>query len=103
MTEQIKLLRDTLLGKFNAKEVILFGSHAYGKATKESDVDLCVITDLKNKRKLDLMREIRRELVDLISSPLDILVYNEDEFMVRARLKNTLEYKIMREGIKLYG
>lgn len=103
MNEQIKLLRDTLSGRFDAKQIILFGSHADGKATKESDLDLCVIADLKNKRKLDLLREIRRELVDLISSPLDILVYNEDEFMARARLKNTLEYKIMRDGIKLYG
>jgi predicted nucleotidyltransferase len=103
MSEQIKLLRNTLAGKFDAKQIILFGSHAYGKAAKESDIDLCIIADLKNKRKIELMREIRRELVDLISNPLDILVYNEDEFIERAKLANTLEHKIMRDGIKVYG
>lgn len=103
MNEQIKLLRDTLSGRFDAKQIILFGSHADGKATKESDLDLCVIADLKNKRKIELMREIRRTLSDLISNPLDILVYNEDEFNARAGLGNTLEHKIMRDGIKVYG
>ncbi len=103
MNEQIKLLRDTLLRRFDAKQIFLFGSYADGKATKESDVDLCVIADLKNKRKIELMREIRRALSDLISSPLDILVYNEDEFNARAGLVNTLEHKIMRDGIKVHG
>lgn len=103
MNEQIKLLRATLAGKFDATQIILFGSHADGNATAESDIDLCVIADLKNKRKIELMREIRRALIDLISSPLDILVYNEDEFNARAGFGNTLEHKIMREGIKLYG
>jgi predicted nucleotidyltransferase len=103
MNEQIKLLRDTLADKFGAKQIILFGSHASGKAEKDSDIDLCVITDLKSKRKIDLMREIRRELLDRISSPLDILVYNEDEFKERARLRTTLEHKILSDGIKVYG
>jgi hypothetical protein len=46
---------------------------------------------------------IRRELLDLISSPLDILVYNEKEFAERSNLKNTLEHKIVTEGIRVYG
>ena len=50
-----------------------------------------------------MIREIRRELINLISSPLDILVYNEEEFHRRAVLRNTLEHKIMSDGIRLYG
>ncbi|MCI0441793.1 nucleotidyltransferase domain-containing protein [bacterium] len=103
MNEQIKLLRDTIAGKFGAKQIFLFGSYASGKAGEESDIDLCVITDLKNKRKVDLISEIRRELIDRISSPLDILVYNEEEFKERARLRTTLEHKILSDGIKVYG
>jgi predicted nucleotidyltransferase len=103
MNEQIKLLRDTIAGKFGAKQIFLFGSHASGKAREESDIDLCVIADLKNKRKIDLITEIRRELIDRISSPLDILVYNEEEFNERARLRTTLEHKILSDGVKVYG
>ena len=103
MNEQIKLLRDTIAGKFGAKQIFLFGSHASGEAGEESDIDLCVITDLTNKRKIDFMSEIRRELIDQISSPLDILVYNEEEFKERAKLRSTLEHKILSDGIKVYG
>ena len=103
LSEQIELLKGALISKFDAKQIIIFGSHAYGNADKESDIDLCVITDLQNKRKIDIIREIRRELINVISSPLDILVYNEEEFRRRAVLRNTLEHKIMSNGIRLYG
>ena len=81
----------------------MFCSHAYGKPDEESDIDLCVITDLKNKRKIDIIREMRRELIDSISNPLDILVYTEKEFNERAGLRSTLEYKILQNGIRVYG
>lgn len=100
--EQIELLRDTLAQKFGAKQIILFGSQANGAAVSDSDIDICVIANLQNKRKLDLLREIRRELSPRVTSPLDILLYSEEEFFERARLGSTLEYKIMNEGVKLY-
>ncbi|MEK7729802.1 MAG: nucleotidyltransferase domain-containing protein [candidate division KSB1 bacterium] len=100
---QVELAREVLARKFEAKQVILFGSQANGDAVQESDIDLCVITALKDKRKIELTREIRRELLDLITSPLDILVYGEEEFLERAKLSNTLEHKIMRDGIRIHG
>ena len=100
---QIETLVNKLKEKFNIQQVFIFGSQAYGRSDEESDIDLCVITDLKNKRKIDIIREIRRELIDLISNPLDILVYTEKEFNERADLRSTLEYKIMLDGIKVYG
>lgn len=103
ISEQIELLRNTLREKFNVQQIFIFGSQAYGKPEEESDIDLCVITDLKHKRKIDIIREMRRELIKLISNPLDILVYTEKEFKERAGLRNTLEYKILMDGIKVYG
>ncbi len=103
MDKQLEVLKDTLTKKFGAKQIILFGSYAYGKPENESDIDLCVITDLKKRRKIEVIREIRRELIDLISNPLDILVYNEEEFNERAGLKNTFEHMIAKDGIRLYG
>jgi len=52
---------------------------------------------------MSVIREIRRELIDLISNPLDILVYNEEEFNERAGLKSTFEYMIAKDGIRLHG
>ncbi len=103
VSEQIEMLVNKLKEKFNVRQIFIFGSQVYGKPDEESDIDLCVITDLKNKRKIDIVREIRRELIDLISNPLDILVYTEKEFNERADLRSTLEYKILLDGIKVYG
>ena len=102
VSEEINLLRDTLATKFGARKIILFGSLAYGKPDIHSDIDICVILDFPGKRKIDLIREMRRELVDLISAPLDILLYKEHEFEERARLKGSLEYKILTQGVKIY-
>ena len=101
VSERIETLANKLREKFDVRQIFIFGSQAYGKPDEESDIDLCVITDLKNKRKIDIIREMRRELMDLISNPLDILVYTEKEFDERAGLRSTLEYKILLDGIKV--
>jgi predicted nucleotidyltransferase len=103
ISEQIEVLKNTLKKKFAVKQILVFGSYAYGAPNEESDIDLCVITDLDDRRKIDIIREIRRELIDLISNPLDILVYSEKEFKERAGLSSTLEHKILTNGIKVYG
>ena len=103
VSEQIEILKNTLKKNFAVKQIFIFGSHAYGQPDENSDIDLCVITDLNNKRKIDIIREIRRELIELISNPLDILVYSEKEFKERADLRSTLEHKILMSGIKVYG
>ena len=103
VNEQIGLLRDELKKRFSIKQIFVFGSYAYGKPDKDSDIDLCIIADFNNKRKIDIIREIRRELIDLITNPLDILVYSEKEFNERASLTSTLEHKILMSGIKVYG
>jgi len=103
VSEQIEILKDTLKKDFAVKQIFIFGSHAYGQPDKDSDIDLCVITDLNNKRKIDIIREIRRQLIDLISNPLDILIYSEKEFKERADLESTLEHKILMNGLKVYG
>ena len=103
ISKQLQILRERLIKKFSVKQIFLFGSYAYGTPDPESDIDLCIVTDLQNKRKIDLMREIRHELLDSIFNPLDILVYNDKEFNERSALKNTLEYKILTEGLCIYG
>ena len=103
INKQIELLKNILTQRFDTKQIIVFGSYAYGEPDTGSDIDLCIVADLKEKRKIELIREIRRELLDLISSPLDILVYSEEEFTERSNLKNTLEHKIVTEGMRVYG
>jgi predicted nucleotidyltransferase len=99
-SDEIKLIASKIKEKFFVKTIILFGSYAYGKPENESDIDLCIITD-ENKRKLEIIREIRKLLMTTIKEPIDLLVYKVDEFNERSTIKSTLEYKIKNDGIYL--
>jgi len=100
--DELKLLSDKIVKLINAEKVILFGSYASGKSDEQSDIDLCIITNEK-RRKLDIMRELRKNLSSDIDYPLDLLVYNEDEFYEKANLENSFEHQIADKGAYLYG
>lgn len=72
MREQIKLeLQKTIQTIKNClptKKIYLFGSYAYGNPDSESDVDLCILADKLNERKIETIRRIRHSLSHEISS-----------------------------------
>ena len=80
-------------------KIYLFGSYAYGTPNEDSDIDLCILTN-ENRRKLEILREIRRNVGD-INYPLDILVYKTDEFNERVNNKYIMESKIYKDGVEL--
>jgi len=100
---QINILGNTIAKKFRTSKIFVFGSYAYGKPQSESDLDLCIITELGNKRKIELLRDIRREIYSTFQIPMDILLYDREEFNERANHKNTLEHKILKQGILING
>ena len=99
----IKNSADTIRDKFSVKKIILFGSSAHADPEGDSDIDLCIVTDLTGRRKIDTIRDIRRELANHYSHKFDILVYGEKEFNERAALKNSFEYDIAHKGTVLVG
>jgi len=86
----------------SVQKIYLFGSFAYGKADDHSDIDLCIITNDSDVRKRDLVRSIRKSITKVATMPIDILVYDKEEFLKRAKVNSTLEYKINKEGISVY-
>lgn len=107
MPQVIKEELDNLLKEMksvsNINAVYLFGSYAYGKPNEDSDLDICVLTNDKSLRKLDLMRTIRKSIAKVATMPIDLLVYYNDEFKERAEIDCTMEHQILSEGVKLYG
>jgi len=97
--DQIKSIAGTISRKFKTKKILLFGFYAFGEPELYSDIDLCVIASLGGKRKIDVIRDIRREINKNFNIPLDILLYEDKEFSKRASVKNSLEYKILHDGI----
>jgi hypothetical protein len=44
----------------------------------------------------------KSELIN-VSMPVDLLLYTSSEFIERANLSSTLEHKILKEGVLVYG
>ena len=84
------------------KKIYLFGSYAYGMPTNDSDIDLCILTDEK-KRKIEIMTDIREKIGFSFLHPLDIIVYNPEEFYNRADSATSMESHILKNGVLVYG
>jgi len=83
-------------------KVILFGSYARGEETPDSDIDLCVLTPVKDRRPLDVGIELRVKLVGLRETALDLVPFDQDEFSTRAKYPGTFQNDIMKHGVVLY-
>lgn len=55
-------------GRVPVKKIILFGSYASGKASGDSDVDLCVVTEDAEKQ-LETAKKIRNSLWNVPGCP----------------------------------
>jgi len=83
--------------------IYLFGSYANGTQNKDSDIDLYVVfKDEMEMRELDAIDSIRMAIFPARNKPMDIIGQKQSRFN---SMKNfaTLERKIAREGVKLYG
>ena len=96
----IETMVERIVQGFRPLRVILFGSHARGTATLDSDVDLLVVLPhVTDKRRVTV--EIRRVLGDLPVSK-DVIVTTPDEIARRGGLAGSLLRPALREGKVLY-
>lgn len=106
MPQDVKMEIDNIIRKINsstnAEKIYLFGSYAYGNPNEDSDIDLCVVTNDNEIRKIDIIRRIRKAISDVATMPVDIVVYYKDDFVERAKLGCTIEHKIAFEGVSIY-
>lgn len=90
-----------IVAAFHPKQIILFGSYAYGKPTPDSDVDLLVVMD-STQRPADRQSAVAR-LVRPRPFPVDILVRTPHEVQAAIAQGDALLTEIMRRGKVLYG
>jgi len=98
---EIKSIAARVAAHTAARRIILFGSYAAGTQKKDSDLDICVITDDK-RRKVDILRELNRTVGYESTIPLDIVVYSTREFYDRADSSTSLESRILKTGIDIH-
>jgi len=103
-SDKIPLIRSLILDSVKPgviKKIYLFGSYAYGKPTKNSDIDLCVIIENKFNRTYQHMK-MALNLYNNDIIPADLLVYKEKIFY-NIKNPNSIENAILTKGILLYG
>lgn len=83
----------------NPQKIILFGSYAYGKPTKDSDLDLLVVVDT-DKSFHERIQQLRLLLPK--DRPIDLIVLTPKEYK-NAKAVNPLVAEIDSKGKILYG
>jgi predicted nucleotidyltransferase len=101
--DKIPFIRSLILDSVKPgtiKKIYLFGSYAYGRPTKKSDIDLCVIIR-NNLDRSNVYLKIARNLFlnDII--PADVLVYKEKIFY-DIKNPNGIKNTILTKGKILY-
>jgi predicted nucleotidyltransferase len=89
-----------IIDNFNPEKIILFGSYAYGRPTKDSDIDLMVIMDTDMKpyeRALPI-----RKALKYLGTPKDIIVRTPQEFERFKDIVGTIIYTAAHKGKIIY-
>ena len=84
---------------YKPEKIYLFGSFAWGKPNKDSDVDLFIIKSTEAKhleRDKTVRRIINREL------PADLLIYTPQETQKRLSMGDFFIKNILQKGKMLY-
>jgi predicted nucleotidyltransferase len=86
---------------FRPKNIILFGSYAYGKPTADSDLDLLIVMKSRD-RPAERIRKVS-DLFDPRPLPMDFIVLTPGE--VRQRLSGFDPFleEVLKKGQLLYG
>jgi predicted nucleotidyltransferase len=92
-----------LVNVYHPLQIYLFGSHAWGTPSIESDYDLCVIVESSGEKKTSRSRKGRNALLDIICRRgIDLIVYTMAEFERAASHPSTLASPIKSKGVLLY-
>ena len=106
--DEIGTILDEIAGKianaFNPEKIIVFGSHAYGRPTETSDIDILVIME-SNKREIERMVAVNKLLRDYHKKiDLDILVKTPAEIKHRLDIGDPFIGEIISKGrVLAYG
>lgn len=97
----IRAIARHIVKKYNPEQIILFGSHAYGKPTAWSDVDLLVVMDTPKGKEFEKALEIRKTIPGLTFG-LDLIVRSRKVIETRKRLGDWFLVDITEKGKVLY-
>jgi predicted nucleotidyltransferase len=100
---ELNELKELIIKAIPVEQIYLFGSYAYGTPHEYSDLDLYVVLkDDAETRELDAVVKILGVIRKVKTKPVDIIANKKSKYL-RLMTGPTMERKIAREGIKIYG
>ena len=84
------------------EKIYLFGSHAWGSPTPDSDIDLFIIINESNQPPYRRAREVYQALHG-IRAPIEVVVRTREEVERTISVITSLTRKIILQGKLLYG
>jgi uncharacterized protein len=93
---------ERLKAEFQPEEIYLFGSHAWGTPTDDSDIDLMVIVRDSGEKSIRRMQRAHRCLAGLGFSK-DVLVPTRAQVDRYKHLRASLFHQVLDKGRKIYG
>ena len=99
--EFLKEVVKRIVSAVDPEKIILFGSHAYGKPKKGSDLDLLVVVKESSLPRYRRSVPIYKALAGILI-PKDILVYTEKEIEEWSNVPLAFITTIIRKGKVIY-
>lgn len=96
---EIRSFVNEVTRQFDPERIILFGSHAAGNMTLDSDVDLLVVMHFEGRPHQQVFK-IRKSIKR--SFPLDLLVRRPEDIEHRLKMGDFFLAEIMQKGKVLY-
>lgn len=100
---ELDTLKEIIASTVPVEQIWLFGSCAYGAPHNDSDIDLYVVLkDELETREFDAEVKILNAIGKVKTKPIDIITNKKSKYLKLIE-GPTMERKIAREGIKIYG
>ena len=87
--------------EYRPEKIILFGSYAYGKPTSDSDLDLLIVMETRD-RPAERIRKVS-DLFDPRPLPMDFIVLTPSEMRHRLSGFDPFLEEVLEKGQRLYG
>ena len=97
--KRIRDLTSQIAREFNPDRIILFGSHAYGEPSNDSDVDILVVLSFKGKpvrKAIEIRNRVNARM------PLDLIVRTPEQLAERLAQNDWFMREIVERGRTLY-
>lgn len=99
VSSKIRALSHRIAQEFQPERIILFGSHANGRARDDSDVDLLVVMPFKGKgarMSVEILNRVEPEF------PVDVIVRTPRQLRERLALNDFFLSDVVKNGKVLY-